>query len=138
MEIPGFERCTSVDQLGIGVGVIYDGQQGLVQWNEAYRSDFYTGLHPIAANEPFKVVFENGDILYPILAVNNGNLFFVETLPYKVGSRVFWTADGETLAAEIAKDESGFYIESDERGACTNRWSNLPDLGKYISTVIKR
>lgn len=138
MEIPGFERCANADQLGIGVAVIADGKHGLVEWNEAFRSDFYTGLHPLTASEPFKVVFENGDTFYPALALNNGELFFVESLPFKVGSRILWTADGETLAAEIAKDENGYYIESDERGACTNRWFNLPDLGKYISTVIKR
>jgi len=139
MEIPGFERCTNADQLGIGVAVISDGKHGLVEWNEAFRSDFYTGLHPLSANEPFKVVFENGDTFYPALALNNGELFFVETLPYKVGSRVLWTADGETLAVEIDKDDAGFFVISgDSRGACENRWPFLADLRKYVSSVIKK
>ena len=139
MSIQGFEHCNNEQQIGIGLFVIYRGQTGVVEWNDEYRSDYYTGLHPLSANEPFCVIFDNGDKFYPLAAIRGQEVFHVESLPFKVGSRVFWTADGETLKVEIAKDENGFFVISDDdRGASLNRWPFLADLRKYISTVIKK
>lgn len=139
MNIQGFEHCVKNDQIGIGLEVICGEQNGLIEWNEEYRSDYYTGLHQLSANEPFKVVFENGDIFYPLAAICKQEIFYIESLPFKVGSRVFWTADSETLKVEIAKDENGFFVISDDdRGESLNRWPFLADLRKYVSTVIKK
>jgi len=139
MEMTGFEHCTSEGQLWLGLTVLCKGQTGVIEWNEAYRSDYYTGLHPLTANEPFKVVFKNGDTFYPYFAANDGAFFHVESLPFRVGSRVFWTADGETVKVEIAKDEDGYFVIcDDDRGACINRWRFLGEMEKYVSSVIKK
>ncbi len=138
MILPGFEHCTNERQLGLGVEVIYNGQKGLVEWNEEYRSDFYTGLHPLTANEPFKIVLENGDILYPCAAIRGKQIFHVKSMPFRVGSRVRWGADGDWVSVTIRDDEEGIFVErDDELGASTNRWRALPDIQKYIGTVIK-
>lgn len=81
MNIPGFSHCTSIDQLQIGLSVILCGRTGVIEWNEEYRSDYYTGLHHYRASEPYKVVFDNGDIFYPGIAVENKEHFHIQNAP---------------------------------------------------------